>query len=237
MEKESVNHILFDFYSIIDTDIGIARLMNAKYNNPAIVNPSVMGKDLETYKVLMINRKYPNPLIMFLNEAYRSEADGLYVELTQTDAFNEVLGMSITTSIFDILRNSMGITSALSATVLCWNEMQANYIKSLVKGIDVVIHPGDNTPLDITDYDTLIFKFPYPNLIFRCGDGPVNGKNIYICRYRFNMSEDDNGKLAVTDEVKLYHMNVNDFYVIEVYADASLNSSKEEISNGKYYSI
>lgn len=227
MEKESVNHVLFDFYSIIDTDVGIARIMNAKYNNPTITNQSILGKDLETYKILMLNRKYINPLMMFLNESYRSEADGLYVELTHTEAFKEVLSMSITTSIFDIVRNSMGMPG-ISPTILCWNEMQAEYIKSLINDVDVIIH-SETEPLDISDYDTLIFKFPYPNSMFRCGNGAVHGKNIYICRYRFNMSEDDKNKLGITNEVKLYHMNVNAFYIIEVYADASLDTNKEEI--------
>ena len=68
MERESINHVLFDFYAIVDTDVGIARLMNRFYNNPNLINRAVIGQDIETYKILMLNRKYHNPLVMFITK-------------------------------------------------------------------------------------------------------------------------------------------------------------------------
>ena len=227
IEKESINRILFDFYSVVDIDIGIARLMNTKYNNPGFINPQVLNKSIETYKILMLNRKYYNPLVMFLNEQYRAEANNINSEIMKTpDVFKEVLNMSITTSIFNILQTAL-VTPSLRATVLCWNEEQSNYIKSLLKDVDTVVFDGN--PVDIKDFDTLIFKVPYPNSFFTCGNEAVNGKNIYICKYRFNMNENDTNKLEINDEIKLYHMNANVFYIIEVYANATLTTNQEEI--------
>lgn len=232
MEKNSVNHILFDFNTIIDTDIGIAMLMNKKYNNPNIINPMVIGKSIEDYKILMINRKYSNPLVMFLNKDYQAEADNLYIELTmKPENYQEVLNMSITTAIFNLLTEALS-TTALEPTVLCWNQEQADYLKSLKPEIDIVIRDGDN-PVDVEKYDTLIFKYPYPINLFTCGTRELGGKNIYICKYRCNMNPSDISKLNVTDTIKLYHLDANDIYIIDVYADTQLeNIAKEEINNG-----
>ena len=142
------------------------------------------------------------------------------------DVYSKILSLSITTSIFEMMINSLGMPS-IEATVLCWNDAQAEYVKSLINGVDVVIHSEE--PLDVSKYDTLIFKFPYPNEIFTDEGDDIHGKNIYICRYRFNMSDQDTSKLKVTDEIKRYSMGANDFYIIEVYADATLETSKEEI--------
>lgn len=233
MEKNSINHILFDFNSIIDTDIGVALLMSAEYNNPNIVNSRVVGKSIEDYKILMVNRRYINPLIMFLNEQYRSSADELYMELTMTnlDAYKKALNMSIPTALFDLLKQCQ-TNASFEATVLCWNALQADYIKSILPNADIIIRK-ENKPVDVEKYDTIMLKFPYDMGTFVSGTQEMTGKNIYICKYRCNMNPEDTSKLNVTNAIKLYSLNANEIYVIDVYADAQLeNACKEEINNG-----
>lgn len=233
MEKNSINRVLFDFNSIVDTDIGVALLMSKKYANPTFVNTKVIGKTIEEYKILMLNRRYINPLIFLLNSEFQgSEANSLYIELTTNfENYSEVLNMSITTAIFDMLKNSQSIGS-METAVLCWNSWQSDYIHSLIPNIETVVRDGDK-PIDVEQYDTLILKYPYEINTFTCGTREMTGKNIYICKYRCNMNPDDISKLNVTNAIKLYSLNANEIYTIEVYADAKLdNVHKEEIHNG-----
>lgn len=230
MEKESVNRVLFDFYSIIDTDIGIALLMNRDYNsNTAVINMDAFGKTIDQYKLLMLNRSFSNPLFMFLNAEYRKDADDLYRDMTvaNPDIYKTILNMSITTSIYEMMQTSKNY-SAIKSTVLCWNKMQSEYVKRLDPEIETIIY--GNTPIDVTNYDSLILKFIYPpEVFFACGEEYMNGKNVYFCRYKFNMSETNINKLRMCDYLKQYHDSANDIYIIEVYANATLDTPKEEL--------
>lgn len=226
MEKAVINRVLFDFTSLIDVDVGMALLMSTKYNNPAIVNQKVAGRTIDEYKVLMLNRIYRNPLVMFLNDDFKREADDLYVEMiTGEEVYKEVLKRSITTSIFTMLESST-FQPSIEPTVLCWNQWQADYFNEATKNKYrlLVVKDGTDT-VDVKDYDTLIFKYPYSLQMF----SNVNGKNIYICKYRCNMNKEDINRLEMTDDIKSYHYNANDIYIIDVYANTTLDVSKEEI--------
>ena len=228
------NHVLFDFNSIIDTDIGVAMVMNDKYNNPSIVNEKMMGKSIDDYKFLMLNRKYYNPVIMFLQNDYRLSADELYIEMMNNDdVYNEILNRSITTSLYDVLKASQQ-QSSLPVTVLCWNKNQQEFMKKFDNSVDTILHEEDKT-VNIHNYDTLVIKFPYNPVAFDNSDPDsengedesklISGKNIYICRYRCNMKPEDINALNPNDAVKFYHLNANEIYVIDVYGDVKLDDA------------
>ena len=221
----SINHILFDFTSVFDVDIGMAMVMNTRFNNPAMVNQMVIGKSIEDYKYILLNRRYRNPIVMFLNETYQAEADAVYAQMCDNEeVYKDILSKSIPTSIYNLLRESSS-QSSLDTTILCWNEWQAEYASNFTNGeFKILVRDGDNK-INVDDYDTLIFKYPYHESMFE----GLHGKNIYICRYRCNMYKEDATKLEMSDNVKLYHISANDIYVIDVYADAKLDVPKEEV--------
>lgn len=219
MDDGAINRVLFDFTSIIDVDVGIAMMMNLKFNNPNITNSAVMGRSIEDYKYLLLNRLYRNPVIMFLNKEYQGEADGIYAEICSNESvYKDVLARSIPTAIFMMMNNSQD-QSSIEPTILCWNEWQTDYIKEATSNrFDVIVRDGDNK-VNIDNYDTLIFKYPYSPFMFE----GLHGKNIYLCRYRCNMNKKDVTKPEVDDNIKLYYMDANELYVIDVYADAKLD--------------
>ena len=237
---ESINRVLFDFNAIVDTDIGIAMTINAEFNNPDVINQKLIGLQVQQYKLLMLNRTFYNPMVMFINERYPVfEANDLYDELTHDpDVFPRVLQRSITTSIMEILNEVMKPGSGCEATVICWNQMQADYMKNYNRNINILVREDKDKPVSVANFDSIIMKFPYPmEETFTNSENidiiePVHGKNIYICRYRCNMKRDNIEVPEMTKELFDYATNANDIYVIDVYSGTSLDDAKEVNING-----
>ena len=236
--QDEVNHILFDFNAVVDTDIGIAMLINKKFRNPAYVNQKMLDKSMNDYKYLLVNRKYYNPLIGFLLPEQWDSAPELYSEfMTTKDNFGDVLKGSPTTSLMELAQESnLKENTSCDVTILCWNELQEEYISTYDKTLRIHRKGEDDKAVSVKNYDTLVLKFPYPVTEFTDSEDTntiemIRGKNIYICRYRFNVLPNNSEHLNLTDDVKLYAAAPNQFYICDIYGNAKLTDVKEEISN------
>lgn len=220
MVGDDTNRILIDFDAVIDTDVGIAKVINKRYNNPALINQKMIRQTTESYKFLLLNRIYQNPLFMFMNEEYRSSANDLYREMITTDeVYQDILKNSTTTGIFNMVLEMINSKSSCIPTILCKNQTESDYIKSILVVETIIADPQDT--VDMSNFDTVIVKFvEMPKQRFT----NLEGKNVFICKYRFNLNADkDSLKTVYYAELT---MNANDVYTIGVYDESTLDANQ-----------
>lgn len=224
-----VNRLLIEFDTVIDTDIGIATLMNEEYNNPSFTNPRLFGLSQWEYKITFLNRHYENPLIMFLDHEHFNDAADLRKQMREDMlVYEKILRGSITTSIFDIIKE-IGLMGrqAFEVTILCHNQQEIAYAKSVFPDFVryVSADSWDFDGFDVSDYDTIFVKNIRTPEKFK----NFMGKNLYVSRYMFNL--DKNNPDAPDPELYTkYHLTAAiELTLIDAYGDA--NNAARDIIN------
>lgn len=222
-----VNRLLIEMDAVIDLDIGIAHLINSEYNNPEFVNTKMLGLSDWDYKTLLLNRRFENPLRMFVQSAYWGDIDDLRSQMfNDPDVYDRILKASPTTGIFTII-NEVLKTGAPSfkVTILCHTQQEAIHIRKLFPdgGIDIAVSDDEfHKEFDVSDYDTIFVKNIFTPMNFKS----FVGKNLYVCIYRFNLDE-ENFEAPNIEAYKDYHFTkAIDIYLIDVYSNTSINFAK-----------
>ena len=225
------NRVLYEFQAVIDIDIGIAQLMNEEYNNPEFVNTKMLGLSLQEYKAIFLNRIYENPLMGFLKRDFWSEADSLRKDqmIENPEVYNRILTASPGTAILLMIESIAKEASAgLSSTILCRNETEVQFVEDHIKSAKAVLSDDFYfTNFDVSDYDTIFVKSIRTPSMF----ANMEGKNLYVLKYRFNM--DESAKTTLDKSYcKRYALSANEIYLIDVYNNMDYsqleNISKEE---------
>lgn len=177
--------ILFDL--IVDTDVGLLKLIQKDYNNPKIFIPGILNeRDVNILKMIMTDRGYYNPLkgIMIEGTKAYENADSLYDQFMEKHQ-EEILKLSTQTSLFDIIRRSSSMGDAVKFDILCRNELEKNTIMSRFRKFKItpsVKIVDDLSEFDPSQYGSIYVKDIRDALLF----SKFEGKNVIIGNYKFN---------------------------------------------------
>lgn len=222
----TANNVLFEFDSIIDTDIGAIRLLLRDYSNPKYINPITSKDSFYTMLVFLKIRKEMNPLLRYLKPEYHSSADAIYNEIME-EHYSEVLELSMHTGLYALVPLFMATPNAsIKVTILCKNETQKQYIKSINKEWTCRLVNSDD--FDMDNYDSIYIK-DFPHIM---DYKKLYKKNIYICDYEFNVDyvyEDKIPKAVIAILVG----SVNRLAIIEVYPYITMPSEGGENTNNE----
>src|SRR5699024_461728 len=89
-------------------------------------------------KYIMVTRKNKNPLNSIMKPDYIKNADSLYNQFME-EKYDDILKLSVTTGIYDIICRSKGVNDVLKFTVLCKSQKEVDDIKGRFKRHDISI--------------------------------------------------------------------------------------------------
>lgn len=174
------------FDMIIDTDLGLWKLVQDQYpNENFFYQGMIYERDLNFMKYIMVTRKNKNPLNSIMKPDYIKNADSLYNQFME-EKYDDILKLSVTTGIYDIICRSKGVNDVLKFTVLCKSQKEVDDIKGRFKRHDISIKTilyDDLKEIDVSSYGSVYIKdindfFLYSN---------VEGKNVIVGNYGFNL--------------------------------------------------
>ena len=199
-------HPIIPFNLIIDTDVGLIRVIDKKYHNSDVFHSSMLSAPVKPLIYNLVNRPVINPLcIVMIDKSDTNTMDLLYEQFIE-DEYENIVGNSVTTDLFSALKLFMQ-NEAVCPTILCKNEIEANIIAKLDfngKTVPTVIgtleeNCGFYDPIYVKDFREL------PKLNLR-------GKNIYVADYLFNFMNKDNSRVLIED----VHLAIDSSNIIKI---------------------
>ena len=213
--------------TLFDYDVGLIRLIYARYNNPSIFDTAKLTEYCEFTPALvklLWSRKIENPITLFMKYPEDVEtADGLYNEFFEKE-YDDIGHLSVHTGLYDLfsvldyagdLRMVICYSGIEEKTLLDEDPLLSTGNLISVKEIDNVIHTCNQFFIrSVNDFwlETL------SKIIFN--------KTIYLQNYGFNFGDDgdiiENGIVTALSTLLRCHFSVIDTYDIKRLDDLIL---------------
>lgn len=206
-------NVLIPFNLLIDTDMGLIKLIEYEYHNDEYFWPGMIDCDDTLKQFSLLSRTDPNPLSVVMKSEDPELQQDLYSQFMEKE-YSSILKLSSNTSlcgISSILRTS--IDKSVRVTALCKTQEEADLIKKRHIPVENIIL-GEPETISLDKYNVLFLKDvedirKYKN---------VDGKEIYIANYGFNMViEPDEEQPLLPMEVLYDYASSNEFSLISVY--------------------
>ncbi len=221
--------ILIPFDLLVDTDIGVLKVIERDYNDDRYFNIDRIKdndyNDLDdnTFYFLLTYRNYINPLYLITDEKMLSkeDIDDLYNQLLK-EKYIDILQLSKTTAIYNIFHyGMMHNENPFKLTVLCKNELDVEYLKEINFKCKTIIinNKNDLYKLNMNEYEHIYVK----NIEDLSYFNKMEMKNIYIANYRFNTKYTENpetkdGMYTLKLEFIFDIIPDNKIKIIDIYA-------------------
>lgn len=186
MNTAGVMQPLAAFNTVVDTDVGLIRLIAMHYRDPDVFDLNYLNKDISLQRVMqdLYNREQKNPLTI-CSKLSISELDELYNDFME-NKYKEIVDLSIFTDLIRVM-NTWQKYGGISTTILCNSEIEIDFLCrfSFSKNFNTEL---DNPKNFYNSYPQYIFKSfddVYINSVFV---NLVYNSTIYLAGYRFNIT-------------------------------------------------
>lgn len=181
MNKGYDYNVLIESSMIIDSDFGIIRVLNNKYNNANFVNSKMVAAPDKVLLGELIFRDNINPLYSFIKSEYTNSVEDLYLEILEKEA-EEIVNQSIITNIKNLI-DSFILSKTIKINISCRNIYEKQLIeKTFNNDKNIITIVDDIENIDIKNINNIYIKNYKDILKFK----DLKGKNIYIPLYKFN---------------------------------------------------
>lgn len=207
-------NILVSFESIIDTDMGLMRLIKSDYNS-GFFYPTIL-ENTEEFQHLVLNlRTHPNPLVTLMdidNDDDLETANDLLRQFKDQE-YQKILDLSPPGTFNTILSANMYSKELLKTTVVCRSQAEAGILKIKEINAEPLICK-DLKEISLKNYQVIAVKDvseldQYVNL---------ERKAIYVPDYRFNVKRVKNFDSPLLPQHTLEdYADKNEFYVYAAY--------------------
>lgn len=158
--SEFVSNVLIEADMLIDSDIGVIRLINDLYCDKSIFFKSVTNMESNKLKGLLKNRTMSNPLqVAVRDEADTELMDSIYNQFMENE-YNAIMERSVLTSIFELLINFMATDGLIVPTIVFKNIKQEEVLNILLdnyKGKYHIVCDKDQL-FDVSQYSEIFVK-------------------------------------------------------------------------------
>ena len=206
-------NVLIPFNLLIDTDMGLIKLIEYEYHNDEYFWPGMIDCSDTLKQFSLLSRTDPNPLSVVMKSEDPELQKDLYSQFMERE-YSAILKLSSNTAlcaVSTVLRTS--IDKNVRVTVLCKTQEEADLIKKRHIPIENTIL-GEAETISIDKYNVLFLKDVYDIKRYR----NVEGKEIYIANYGFNMViEPEEEQPLLPMEVLYDYAGSNEFSLISVY--------------------
>lgn len=206
-------NVLIPFNLLVDTDMGLLKLIEYEYHNDEYFWPGMIDCDDTLKQFSLLSRTDPNPLSVVMKSEDPELQKDLYNQFMEKE-YSSILKLSSNTSlcaISSILRTS--IDKSVRVTVLCKSQEEADLIEKRRIPVENNIL-GEPETISLDKYNVLFLKDVEDIRRYK----NVDGKEIYIANYGFNMViEPDEEQPLLPMEVLYDYAGSNEFSLISVY--------------------
>lgn len=212
-------NILVPFDILIDTDMGLLKLIEFDYHNEDFFLKGILNTTESNQKYFLMSRFSSNVIEALLTVQDKELAENLYAQFIEKE-YDQILNLSCNTAICDLtllLRSNMN--QVIRMTVMCKNEKEVNLIKKRkISCFKTII--SDPEKINLDDYGTIFVKNIYDLDKYK----RVEGKTIYVPNYGFNVTiNPDLPDPLLPKDILLKYGNYNEF---EIYTPYVLDPNK-----------
>ena len=212
---ELILNPIIPFDLIVDTDIGLIKMIDKRYHNTDTFYSSLLSAPIKNLTYLLYNREDKNPLSVIMKENNKELMDSYLNEFMEKE-YKNILENSTITNMYNFISLCTTSDGNVNPTILCKNEMERDYLldldRELFSKYNIIIGKLEWLPLN--GYDPIYVKY-YEDAIKAVKE--MYGKNLYIANYRFNLVEYE-GKYAINPKVNLILGNANKVIRAEIYS-------------------
>lgn len=216
------NALLVEFEFMVDTDLGLWRFFKENYQDDPKVNKEFLEFDEIKATTALIARQHQNPLALI---APLYDYDALYRDLMSTQEL-QVLQSSTPYSSFGMIRTINNEASSVTVDILCQNEIEQAYIKTLAEELNVLVKP--KSEVDPSFYSAFFLKY-----ITNFNEYPeMRRRYVYVANAGYNYEKD---KYCMNIEVGSFIEQENmlkgiDPYTYIKYLNFPIEKDKEPIT-------
>lgn len=189
MTNDGRSYPVFKFDQIIDTEIGLIKLIQDKYNDKNTFWWSLLEAPTKFKIGLLYDRKHPNPLTVIAKESDNIELLDDYYQQFMTEEYVYILKHSLATNIYSLIVEMKDIKGA-DPIIVCKNELEANYLRKInnaFKELNVIVTENFGSTIK-DDSDIIYLKDIRESLPIL---DKIQYKNLYISSYRYNFIDDE----------------------------------------------
>ena len=173
--------ILFTSNILLDTDIGVYRLVREKYDNPKYFKLNILDVIIERYKEVIPRRDTINPLSFIIKDEYKNSIDNLYNEMMSKD-YSRILELSEFTNVEDVL--GLFLTrKELDIKIVCKNLEEKQIFKNRNKKYNIVVFENYKD-IDVEPYDAIYTKYYKDYSKFN----KIVAKTLYFANAKYNFT-------------------------------------------------
>ena len=210
-------NILIPLDLLVDTDFGLIKLIQKEYRSD-IFDKNVLDSDDDTIKRLLVRRTNPNPLSILTDN---EDIDEYYNQFFD-QRMDDIYALSIITGIGEFCVNAL-VFGDFKLYIQYTNEAEEELAKQMAKNIS----PTDATTIDkakVIPSDYVIFV---KNVMDLLTYKDLNGTNIYVARYAFNVHM-ANGKEELAEDKFGTFFITNMLKILDVYKGILIYDLEEE---------
>lgn len=198
--------ILFTSNILLDTDIGVYRLVREKYDNPKYFKLNILDVIIERYKEVIPRRDTINPLSFIIKDEYKNSIDNLYNEMMSKD-YSRILELSEFTNVEDVL--GLFLTrKELDIKIVCKNLEEKQIFKNRNKKYNIVVFENYKD-IDVEPYDVIYTKYYKDYSKFN----KIVAKTLYFANAKYNFTN----KNIIDPEIYINLDGPNEFKAINLY--------------------
>ena len=198
--------ILFTSNILLDTDIGVYRLVREKYDNPKYFKLNILEFIIERYKEVIARRDTINPLSFIIKDEYKNSIDNLYNEMMSKD-YSRILELSEFTNVEDVL--GLFLTrKELDIKIVCKNLEEKQIFKNRNKKYNIVVFENYKD-IDVEPYDAIYTKYYKDYSKFN----KIVAKTLYFANAKYNFTN----KNIIDPEIYINLDGPNEFKAINLY--------------------
>ena len=204
---------LVPFNILIDTDMGILKLIDYEYHNEDFFLPGILNTSETNQRYFLATRNISNVVEALLSVEDKELAEDLYRQFMEKE-YDQILKLSCNTAICDLtLLLKKNMNQVIRVTVLCEDEKQKKLIEDRrISVFRIIVDKPED--MSLKNYGTIFVKDVKDLDRYRI----VEGKTIYVPSYGFNVTVDPELPTPLLPEdTLLRYGKSNEFQVYSPY--------------------
>ena len=215
---------LISFNAIVDTDVGITRLILEQYLNPQVFDPRYFQRDFVEIIGELYRRKESNPLYLFARDTQDKDTLDTYYREFLKEKEKEILERSITTEVINMIDN-FNSTLEIQTTIVYYTLEQKRILdEEPILSKNPKVYYKSLTKKEKEYYSQFFFKTLDEAKDFLSS---LSSKTIYFSYCGLNLNEESDN-IKDSELVTFLLMNKNKINLFDMYRNDIIGRKAEE---------
>ena len=205
---------LISFNAIIDTDVGLARLVHEQYLNPNVFDPKYFQRDFIEIIGELYRRSESNPLYLFARDTQDKDTLDTYYKEFLEEKEKDILERSISTEVINMIDN-FNSTLEIQTTILYYTAEQKRILdEEPILSKNPKVYYKSLTRKEKESYSQYFFKTLDEAEFFISSN--LSGKTIYFSYCGQNLNENKDS-IKDSELITFLLMKKNNINLFDIY--------------------